>query len=111
MADDVFEFLPAGGRFGEGRAGWTLKAGSRHFALNLPSATVGREPDCEICLPEVGVSRRHARFTWEADRLQVVDLASFGGVMINGVFQDVAELHGGEVLGLGPVQVEVLSPG
>jgi pSer/pThr/pTyr-binding forkhead associated (FHA) protein len=45
---------------------------------------VGRGPACDLVLSTAGISRRHARFVREADRLRVFDLSSVNGLLVNG---------------------------
>jgi uncharacterized protein (TIGR02996 family) len=47
-------------------------------------ASVGRADDCDLILPGEKTSSRHARFHWRDNELVVVDLASRGGVFVNG---------------------------
>jgi serine/threonine protein kinase len=46
--------------------------------------TVGRDPDCDIPLRVTEVSRLHAQFRVESDRLIVQDLDSKNGTFVNG---------------------------
>lgn len=53
-----------------------------------PSATgvvIGRQPGLEVTLDSGAISRRHARLTWEGDRVFVEDLKSSNGTFINEV--------------------------
>jgi len=59
------------------------KAGKRYELAG--EATLGRHPDCQICIPEVGaVSRHHAKITVESGQHYVEDLVSRNGTMLNG---------------------------
>lgn len=46
--------------------------------------TIGRNPDCDIHLPHVGVSRVHAKITREQDGWYITDNNSTNGISING---------------------------
>lgn len=48
------------------------------------SITVGRNTDCDICLPHIGVSRVHARIVRETDGWYIIDNNSTNGIGING---------------------------
>jgi pSer/pThr/pTyr-binding forkhead associated (FHA) protein len=61
------------------RAGVTLS-----FELREGEAVLGREPGLAIALPAEGVSRRHARVTWDGKRHWVEDLRSTNGTFVNG---------------------------
>ncbi|MBM4004988.1 MAG: GAF domain-containing protein [Planctomycetes bacterium] len=59
------------------------KAGKRYELMG--EAKLGRHPDCQICIPEVGaVSRHHAKITVEAGQHYVEDLVSRNGTILNG---------------------------
>jgi pSer/pThr/pTyr-binding forkhead associated (FHA) protein len=61
------------------RAGVTLS-----FELREGEAVLGREPGLAIALPAEGVSRRHARVTWDGKSHWVEDLRSTNGTFVNG---------------------------
>ncbi len=48
------------------------------------TVTIGRNTDCNICLPHIGVSRIHARIVCESDGWYIIDNNSTNGVGING---------------------------
>ena len=48
------------------------------------SVSIGRNADCDICLPHIGVSRIHARIVREADGWYIIDNNSTNGIGING---------------------------
>ena len=61
------------------RAGVTLS-----FELREAEAVLGREPGLAVALPAEGVSRRHARITWDGKSHWVEDLRSTNGTFVNG---------------------------
>ncbi len=57
----------------------------RSFSISGKSTvTIGRNRDCDICLPHIGVSRLHAKIVWESDGWYIIDNNSTNGVSING---------------------------
>ena len=44
---------------------------------------IGRQPGLEVTLDSGAISRRHARLTWEGERVYVEDLKSSNGTFIN----------------------------
>ena len=68
-------------------------------------AVIGREPDCEVCLAEPRVSRRHALIEWTYRGYRVRDLGSHNGTFVNGAQVDAAELSDGDLLEVGLVQL------
>lgn len=55
----------------------------RSYHLLTPT-TVGRSPECDICLPSEGVSRTHARLRPLDYGVEVEDLKSTNGCFLNG---------------------------
>jgi pSer/pThr/pTyr-binding forkhead associated (FHA) protein len=56
--------------------------------LRLPadrSFVIGRQHDCDLSLAEAGVSRRHAALTVDVRDVQIADLGSRNGILVNGV--------------------------
>ncbi len=55
------------------------------FALNKKSMTVGRAPDNDICISEIGISRNHAVLLKRGKKWYVTDTSSFQGVFVDGI--------------------------
>ncbi len=66
------------------------------------SMEIGRQRECEIQLPDTGVSRRHCKIVWSGGKHTIEDLGSTNGTRVNG--QDVQHkvLRDGDVIQLGP---------
>lgn len=62
----------------------------KHVIVGRAAVTVGRDPECELTLPDPHVSRRHAVFQMVADRLTVSDLGSTHGTWVDGVEVETA---------------------
>jgi Protein of unknown function (DUF3662)/Inner membrane component of T3SS, cytoplasmic domain len=69
------------------------------------SAVIGRLPDCDVTLDDPSVSRRHARLRREGSRWTVEDLGSTNGVLLNGQPVTRTDVHDGDRLELGTVQL------
>ena len=54
------------------------------FALNKKSMTIGRSPESDICITEIGVSRHHATLLKKGGKWYVTDTSSFQGVFVDG---------------------------
>src|SRR5581483_1780449 len=66
-------------------------------------ATIGRDPDSDLVVDELGVSRRHARIARSPDGgFYVEDLASTNGTFVGSARVGVTLLRQVEVLQLGP---------
>ncbi len=73
------------------------------FAIEAPGEfRFGRDPECEIHLPEPNVSRVHSRLLWDGTVLSVEDLKSTNGVFVNGERLPTAVLQHGDVIAVGP---------
>jgi hypothetical protein len=74
------------------------------------SAVVGRDPEMDISLDDTFVSSKHAVFEATAGVLQIEDLHSTNGTLVNGqAISGTHELHTGDRLEIGDTifQVEV----
>jgi pSer/pThr/pTyr-binding forkhead associated (FHA) protein len=62
----------------------TGPAAGQRWALNKDELVIGREPECEICIPDRQVSRAHARLRRVANGFELEDLGSKNGTHLNG---------------------------
>lgn len=81
------------------------------FYLERPELTIGRDPDCDIFLNDVTVSRHHARLLLADGEVTVVDTDSLNGTNVNGVCVDRAVLCSGDSLQIGRFQMVFLAGG
>ncbi|HEY7582646.1 MAG TPA: FHA domain-containing protein [Acidimicrobiia bacterium] len=93
----------------DGISGWALvvEKGPRTgmtFVLNEGTTAVGRQPDSEILLDDVTVSRQHCQFTVTVDELAVEDLGSTNGTYVNETRVDQASLNPGDQVIIGRFQ-------
>ena len=66
-----------------------LKGGAKlTFSVAEKDAVVGRESGLQVAVPADGVSRQHAKITWDGVSYWIEDLKSTNGTFVNGV--DVA---------------------
>ena len=79
------------------------------FYLDRPTLTIGRDPDSDIFLNDITVSRRHAVLTMEGGDVVVCDVGSLNGVYVNGSTVDRAVLRDGDQLQVGRFQMAFLS--
>jgi phosphoserine phosphatase RsbU/P len=71
---------------------------------------LGRDPVCEIHLPEPNVSRTHARMQWDGSVLSIEDLSSTNGIFVNGEKVTSGSLHHLDVVAVGPAVFRVELP-
>ncbi len=76
------------------------------FPLDQDILTLGRLGTNEIVLPDVSVSRSHARMVREKGEFRIEDLGSTNGTYVNGQRVSSETLNNGDVLRLGNIQLE-----
>jgi pSer/pThr/pTyr-binding forkhead associated (FHA) protein len=95
---EILEELPAGFALLVVQRG--PNAGSR-FLLDQAVTTVGRNPDSDIFLDDVTVSRKHATFTRHADGYELSDAGSLNGTYLNRERIETASLGNGDEVQIG----------
>jgi signal transduction histidine kinase/ActR/RegA family two-component response regulator len=89
----------------------TGPAPGRTFRLGRPITIVGRDPNCDVVLPDAAVSRRHARVVRTDDGYVLEDLGSTGGTILNGrPLPGPAPLHDGDRIEIGGCQLTFSDP-
>lgn len=81
------------------------------FVLGADSSQAGRQPDSEIFLDDITVSRRHARFVRLPTGYVVRDDGSLNGTYVNRERISEAELHNGDEVQIGKFRLVFLSTG
>jgi pSer/pThr/pTyr-binding forkhead associated (FHA) protein len=66
---------------------------------------IGRSPSADIVFDDASVSRRHALIARRGDRTVILDDRSLNGVTVNGARVTEAELHDGDAIAVGRVQL------
>jgi pSer/pThr/pTyr-binding forkhead associated (FHA) protein len=73
----------------------------RCFPLVGETISLGRSPDRDIVIPELGVSRNHAELRWEGDDLLLRHCSPTNPTYVNGVrIEETRVLHDGEEIQL-----------
>ena len=81
----------------------------KNFAL-AGTMTVGRQADCDICIPSDEVSRRHAKLQVLPDGIAVEDIGSANGTFINDKRIHTGMLKPGEELRLDTMRFLLVAP-
>jgi len=74
------------------------------------SMTFGRSVKCELCFSDMELSPRHCEFFLKDDVLEVKDLASANGLLVNGEKTGAAVLKPGDQVRMGSVVLLVIGP-
>ena len=70
-------------------------------ALSIGSTVIGRGDQANLRLPDVGISRRHARLDYDGAQVVLTDLGSTNGTMVNGQRVSAVALNPGDMIQLG----------
>jgi hypothetical protein len=89
------------------RARWFLDVNGAKNPVNPPGLVVGRGTDVDLQINDPGISRHHARFRLDGDRLTVQDLGSTNGILIDGNAAQSATLYDGSTVRLGNTTMTV----
>jgi pSer/pThr/pTyr-binding forkhead associated (FHA) protein len=60
-----------------------VKDGQKIFHFTKPEVTIGRDPTCDVILPDVTVSSEHTRLSYHHNQWWVEDLQSTNGTFLN----------------------------
>jgi hypothetical protein len=73
----------------------------RTYPLSIGSTVIGRGDQANLRLPDVGISRRHARLDYDGAQVVLTDLGSTNGTMVNGQRVSAVALNPGDMIQLG----------
>jgi len=79
------------------------------FFLDRARLVIGRDPQSDIFLNDMTVSRAHAVVESDEHGVRVSDAGSLNGTYVNGVVAEEASLNDGDVLQIGTFQMLFLS--
>jgi hypothetical protein len=83
----------------------TLTIDGRREEVTAPRVVLGRSRSCDIRLPDVNVSRRHAELRQEGATYWIVDLDSMNGTVVNGRPVERERLRDGDTITLGSTNI------
>lgn len=95
---------PPGGQGGPGGPARNVRLVSgdgRSYPLSIGSTVIGRGDQANLRLPDVGISRRHARLDFDGAQVVLTDLGSTNGTMVNGQRVSAVALNPGDMIQLG----------
>lgn len=86
---------------GPGRNARLVSGDGRTYPLAIGSTVIGRGDQATLRLPDVGISRRHARLDFDGAQVILTDLGSTNGTMVNGQRVSAVALNPGDMIQLG----------
>jgi adenylate cyclase len=92
---------------------WRLEAIGGEQAWVLPRgrpAVLGRDPECDLVVLDATISRRHAQLTSYEAGVEVRDLGSSNGTLLNGAGVEVALAGDGDTLTFGGASFTLRAP-
>ncbi|HEX5594448.1 MAG TPA: DUF3662 and FHA domain-containing protein [Micromonosporaceae bacterium] len=95
-----------GGGYGQppgpgGRSARLVTGDGRAYPLQMGSTVIGRGDQATLRLPDVGISRRHARLDYDGAQVVLTDLGSTNGTMVNGQRVSAVALNPGDMIQVG----------
>ncbi len=87
-----------------------VEVGER-FYLEKPELTIGRDPESDIFLNDVTVSRMHARLHIDGGEVTIVDAGSLNGTYVNNEVVGDALLASGDSVQIGRFQMVFVTGG
>ncbi len=78
-----------------------VSADGRVYSVAIGSTTMGRGEQATMRLPDVGISRRHARLDFDGSQVVLTDLGSTNGTLVNGQRITAVALNPGDVIQIG----------
>jgi hypothetical protein len=113
----VAGITPRAGRASEtaiSRAPLVLEVNGTRHPLQPPGLVIGRGSDADLRINDPGISRRHAQIRVSAAdpqlKIDIVDLGSTNGIMVNGQRVQQAALHEGSRIEIGSTRMLVHAP-
>src|SRR6476469_6871620 len=81
------------------------KESGKEFEFDQESVVIGRTPECDVCVYDPGISRKHARIFVEGGGFFVEDLNSANGTKVNGAAVKKSKRGTGDMVVLGGVKL------
>jgi pSer/pThr/pTyr-binding forkhead associated (FHA) protein len=81
------------------------------FLIQADATTIGRNPDSDVFLDDVTVSRRHAELRRDGGRFEIRDLGSLNGTYVNRERVERSRLASGDELQIGKFKLAFFESG
>lgn len=76
-------------------------------SLEEAAVTLGRDPDCDVVIPNMLASRQHCRIEFDGSDILLTDLESQNGTLVNGDLVEQTVLKSGDVITIGISDLEI----
>ena len=83
----------------------------QRYVIEKPETNIGRDADCDIVLDSDNVSRAHARLLGDGKSVQLQDLGSTNGSLVNDREVKQHVLNNGDLIKIGSVVLKFISSG
>lgn len=80
---------------------------TKTFPLPASVTVIGRQQQCDLCIPLMVISRKHCEINADGGVLRVRDLGSRNGTLVNGKKIADAVLNAGDTFQIGPLSFGV----
>lgn len=80
---------------------------TKTFSLPASVTVIGRQQQCDLCIPLMVISRKHCEINADGGVLRVRDLGSRNGTLVNGKKVADAVLNPGDTFQIGPLSFGV----
>ncbi len=80
---------------------------TKTFPLPASVTVIGRQQQCDLCIPLMVISRKHCEINADGGVLRVRDLGSRNGTLVNGKKVADAVLNAGDSFQIGPLSFGV----
>lgn len=94
-------YPPPGAPAPGGRNARLVSNDGRTYPLSVGSTVIGRGDQANLRLPDVGISRRHARLDFDGGQVVLTDLGSTNGTQVNGQKVAAVALNPGDMIQIG----------
>ena len=78
------------------------------FKIGEVDLLIGRDPNNDVFLDDITVSRKHAQIKREAGRLRIIDVGSLNGTYLNRERVDAADIKDGDEIQIGKFRMVFL---
>ncbi|MFC1739017.1 FHA domain-containing protein [Planctomycetota bacterium] len=80
------------------------KNGQKAFPLSSNITVIGRRHNCDLRIPLMAVSKKHCQLIFDNGKVEIRDLNSANGIIVNNKKVDESPLKAGDSIKIGPLK-------